>query len=776
MMYKLISPFLISLLLLVLTGCSTTKSIPDDDQLFIGLEGIKYNAPERGEHYDATVEELEAALATAPNGSLFGSSVRSPFPVGLWAWNEFQDAEDGIGKWIYNSFATQPVLMSWINPSLRASVAKEVLRAHGYFRGNVEHQELTMKNPKKAKIAYTVNMGHLFTIDSLSYEHFTPLADSLIHSSLAEASLHDGDAFDVSTLESERARINTLLRNNGFYYYQPSYASYLADTTSVRGKVLLKFQQMDNLPTVATRQWRIGKVDIDLKKNYMEQLTDSLGRRSIVTHYAGGRRPPVRRSVLMNALKLRPGELYSYTNHEETLNRLSAAGLFSVVDFAFTPRDTTGLNDTLDLRLNCVLDRPYDFYVEANVTGKTSNRFGPGVVVGLTKRNAFRGGELLDINLKGSYEWQTGHKNEGSSTGFESYEYGADVSLQYPRIMVPFFDKLRRRLNMRRRHSNYFSTPSTTYKFSSDIISRANSFKRHIISGEWTYVLQPSPTERHQFSPLVLSYEYMRSTTDAFDSLVYANPYLLYTMADRFVPKMQYIYTYTSPSTKRNPIWWQTTIAEGANLLSLGYMAAGKKWGERDKKMFGNPYAQFLKLETELVKTWTLSERNSIVGHVDAGVIWSYGNSSVAPYSEQFYVGGANSIRAFNARYIGPGAYDSILSSHLYNLDRTGDIRLLMNLEYRPHLFGSLYGAAFIDAGNVWQMHSDGIDDAKFRLKSMLKQMALGTGIGLRYDLEFLVIRVDWGVALHLPYKSGFYNIDRFRDGQTLHFAVGYPF
>ncbi len=771
---KNIPIYLIALILLA--SCSTTKSIPDDDQLFIGLKGIKYNAPEKGEHYDATVEEIEAALATAPNGSLFGTSVRSPLLVGLWIWNEYQDAESGFGKWMYNSFATKPVLMSWINPALRASVAKEVLRAHGYFRGNVEYQELTMKNPKKAKMAYTVNMGHLFTIDTLSYERFTPMADSLIHATEAEANLHSGDAFDVSTLESERTRINTLLRNNGYYYYQPSYASYLADTTSTPGQVTLKFQQADSLPARALRQWRIGKVDIDLKKSYMEQTTHSIGRRGITTHYSGSRRPPVRAGVIFNALQLKPGELYSYSNHEESISRLTAAGMFSVVDFTFTPRDSTEQSDTLDVRLNCVLDRPYDFYIEANAIGKTSNRFGPGIVIGLTKRNAFRGGELLDINLRGSYEWQTGHKSEGSSTGFESYEYGADISLQYPRIMIPFFDKLRRKLN-RRHRPNYYSPPSTTFKLSTDITSRADYFKRHIISAEWTYTLQPSPTERHQFSPLILSYEYMRSTTAAFDSLVEANPYLRYTMADCFVPKMQYVYTYTSPSTYRHPIWWQTTVSEGANLLSLAYMATGKKWGEKNKNMFGNPYAQFLKIETELVKTWTISEHNTLVGHVDAGVIWSYGNSSVAPYSEQFYVGGANSIRAFNARYIGPGAYNNPSSSNIYYLDRTGDIKLLMNLEYRPRLFGSLYGALFLDAGNVWQMRSsDGLDGAQFKVKNVLKEMAVGTGIGLRYDLEFLVIRIDWGLALHLPYKSGVFNAGSFHDNQTLHFAIGYPF
>ena len=760
----------------LLAACSSTRSIPEGDQLYTGLKKIQYNAPESGEHFIATQEEIEAALAAKPNASLFGSSsMRSPFPIGLWIWNEFVGSEDGLGKWLLNSFGSKPVLMSWVNPELRASVAQQVLRAHGYFRGTVGHEVLALHNPKKAKIVYTVNTGHLFTIDTLRYIGFTPAADSLIQATRSEAKIKSQDAFDVSTLEAERARINMLLRNNGYYFYQPSYASYLADTVSSPGKVLLKFQQVNNIPAVAKRKWSIGRVDIDMRHSFMENMTDSINFRRLGVHY-NGRRPPVRTSVILNAMKLRPRQLYSYADHEESLSRLSASGLFNMVDINFTPRDTTGLNDTLDLHLNCVFDKRYDFYVEGNLTGKTTNRYGPGIVVGLTKRNAFRGGELLDINLRGSYEWQTGHRAEGTSSKFNSYNYGFDISLQYPRLVIPFAELFQQKLHRRYRLNHFFAIPTTTFKVSSDIVNRASYFRRHVVSGEWTYNVQTSASSRHQFSPLIFTYDYMRSTTHAFDSIMNVNPYLYYTMRDQFIPKMQYTYTYTSPANYRNPLWWQTTVSESGNLLSLGYMVAGKKWGEHNKNMFGNPYAQFLKLETEVVKTWRLTEHSSLVAHGDIGAIWSFGNSTGAPYSEQFYVGGANSIRAFTARFIGPGSYHDESGGELYYLDQTGEMRILANLEYRTRLFGSLYGAAFLDAGNVWDMKSDYRPEGVFKLKNLLREMALGTGIGLRYDLDFLVIRVDWGIGLHVPYKPGFYNLPSFRDSQSLHFAIGYPF
>ena len=164
------------------------------------------------------------------------------------------------------------------------------------------------------------------------------------------------------------------------------------------------------------------------------------------------------------------------------------------------------------------------------------------------------------------------------------------------------------------------------------------------------------------------------------------------------------------------------------------------------------------------------------MGHVSTGVIWSYGNLESAPYSEQFYVGGANSIRAFNVRSIGPGKYYTNQSKLSY-MDQTGDMKLQFNIEYRPRLFGNLYGAAFIDAGNIWALRDDGYrEGSKFRFKNFFREMALGTGVGIRYDMDFFVLRLDWGIGLHVPYKSGFYNLPSFRDGQSLHFAIGYPF
>ena len=764
---------------MVLVGCSSTSSVPEDDKLFTGLRKTEYENYVACDHFYSTQEEVEAALATTPNGALFDSPYHRMPPYRLWIYNAFQHSRGGLGKWIRTTFGKPPVLLSSVNPALHSQVVKELLRARGYFSGYVNYDVLTSDSSRTAKVKYNVNFGDLYTIDTLTYTNFPEEAQKIIEENASKSLVKKDAPFDVTVLEAERTRISTLLRNKGFFYYQPSYATYLADTIAEPGEVSVRLHYADSLPDEVGRKWYIGHVNLEMRKqSALEQLRDTTHRRNYTIVY-NGKREPMRRSVITRDMRIRPGRMYSYDAYQQTINTLTAKGLFSRVDLSFAPRDTSKTCDTLDITLNCVFDKPYDVYLEGNLVGKTTGRVGPGLNLGFVKRNAFRGGEKLTVNLKGSYEWQTGHQADGSSSKFNSYEYGADVSVEMPRLL--FLNSLTRRLRRLRRAKGKhvyirYAPPTTLIKGSFDVLNRSGFFQRHIVSGELTYKTHSRVLVHHQFSPLIIQYEYMKHMTPAFTELVNKSPYLQISMRDQFVPKMSYTYTYRSPRRYRHPITWSTTISEAANLLSLGYMAFGAKWTDKEKTMFKNPYAQFLKVETDYSKTWQLTEHSKLVGHVNMGVVWAYGNAISAPYSEQFYVGGANSIRAFNVRSIGPGRYHA-KTSYLSYLDQTGDMKLQANLEYRPRLFGNLYGALFLDAGNVWTLRSDSDrPGAVFKPKNILKEMALGTGIGIRYDLDFFVLRLDWGIGLHLPYKNGFYNFDRFKDSQSLHFAIGYPF
>lgn len=797
-------------ILFFLVSCSTTKNIPDDDQLFIGLTKIDYQNYTPGAHFDETQEEIEAALATAPNGALFGSSYyRTPFPYGLWIWNYANGSSGKFKQWLNRSFGKAPVLMSQVNPTLRASVAQSVLRKNGYMHGNVTYTEVPQRNPKKMKIGYTVRLDTLFTVDTLAYVNFPDHMQLLIDSTMADAQIKTGSPFSVASLDGERSRLSNLFRNNGYYYFLPSYASYLADTLDRTYHAKLRLQLADSLSADILKPWYIGKTTVTLRRSQWDRPTDSLTRRSLKVLYSG-KRPALRPRVILRDLKLRPHQAYSYEKYTESAQKVNATGVFSSTDFTFTPRPDS---DTLDLALTCTLDKPYDFYVETNVINRTIGRFGPELKVGFTRRNLFRGAEKLDINLHGAYEWQRG--GEGST--MNSYKYGADAAIEFPRIITPFNIKERSprdKNGQLRPRKQFYATPWTIAKVSTDIEQRPSYYKMHIVTGEWTYRWQPSATSRHELSPLTLKYQFLNSRTEKFQEILDENGYLSVAMEDYCIPKMRYTYTYASPTNYLNPIRWETTIEESGNVSSLYFLMQGRSWNEKDKKMFKNPYSQFIKVETDLTKTWRLDAQSQLIGHLNVGYLYYFGNSSYAPFSESFYVGGANSIRAFTVRSIGPGAmpdiFDTFGGREFSYMMRNGNIKLQVNLEYRTRLFGNLYGALFLDMGNVWksdyknfslsiddmgfdigdeankkyaeilvQIWNEGMSQSKFRLNKFFNQVATGTGVGLRYDLDFFVVRVDWGFGLHLPYetgKSGYLNIPRFRDMHSLHLAIGYPF
>jgi outer membrane protein assembly factor BamA len=778
-LHKHIVSYITLALTTVVASCYPTSALEEGEVLYTGIDDVVYENYEKNDHAVYVQEEVAAALDCPPNGAFMGSStVRTPFPIGLWVWNAFSKSETGFGKWMTKTFGKAPVTVTSVNPEMRSVVATSVLKSHGYFHGNVTSYTKQGSNPKKQKIGYRADMGQLFLLDSIEYVNFPPEAQEIIDSTWEEREIYKGAPFDIVSLDAERSRLSDLFRDNGYFYYQPGYASYLADTVARPGYVQLKLQCSDSLPPQALKKWYIGKIDLTLRKSFMEK-TDSVHKGRRLTVHFSGKKMPVRRSALYRQIKIRPGRLYSYGDYLESANNLSNMGIFSMVDFKFTPRDSTFISDSLDVAINCMFEKPYDFYVETNVTGKTTGFLGPQVVVGLTKRNTFGGGEKLDIRLHGSYEWQLGKNYGDNDVSINSYEYGGEVSLEFPRLLLPF-ESLWGQKN-RRRLRRFFMNPSTTIKASSSIINRAGYFTRHIVSGELTYNFQTSHNFKHRLSPLVLEYNYMRRMSDEFAYVILVNPYLLMSMMDQFIPKLRYTLSYTNKDKSRCPISWETTISEAGNLLSLGYMAFGKKWDEKQKSMFNNPYAQFFKFETDFTKTWKVGDYSQLVGHANLGLVYAYGNSEWAPYTEQFYVGGANSIRAFTARTIGPGDYYVPKEDRGYSyMDQMGDMKLLFNLEYRDRLVSNLYWAVFLDAGNVWTLkYDEDRPKSHFKFKNFLSQMAVGTGVGLRYDLDFFVIRLDWGIGLHVPYdtgRSGFYNIDKFWHGQRLNLAIGYPF
>lgn len=758
----------------LLVSCSTTRNLPEGEILYTGIDKLEVVNEDKTEAGSLALEEVEAALAYAPNNSILGSSsMRWPLPIGLWIYNGFEKYQNkkGVGRWIFDHLGASPILMSSVNGETRAKVATNLLRDYGYFNGSVSYKEIPQKNPKTAKVSYVVDMANPYYLDSIAYLHYPHYADSLIQKTLQQSVLRSGENFSVMKLEEERQRMNLLFRNHGYYYFRPEFITYRADTLQKTGYVSLQVVPQRGIPAEAMKQYHLGNTSVYLTGYNGEPPTDTLRLRTMTLYYSG-KKPGIRPGALMRNFFFKKGQLYSQDRQSYTQEAIARMGVFKFSEFRYALQDTAVGCDTLDIDIYATFDKPYNAELELNVTSKSTDQTGPGAIFKITRNNFKRMGANLSFELRGSYEWQTGKTVEGNSSKLNSYEIGTSFSLDFPRLVLPWKNDQLRRTRFQQK---------TSFKVYGDLLNRARFFNMISFGGNVTYEFRHSRLWKHSVTPFQLTFNTLMSTTARFDSIAANNPSLALSLGDQFIPSMSYTFTYDNASMRRrHQLWWETSVMSAGNVTSMIYAAFGKKFNEKNKELMNTPFAQFLKVTSEIRTLLKISGKHCLATRLMGGVLWSYGNQTVAPYSEQFYIGGANSLRAFTVRSLGPGTYNPGKNAKYGYLDQTGDIKLEANVEYRFPIFGELYGATFLDAGNVWLIRKDGSrPGGQLTLKNFAKSIALNTGVGLRYDLEFLVVRLDLGVALHVPYdtgKKGYYNIPKFKDGLGLHFAIGYPF
>ncbi len=770
---------LVAILALLVCACSTTSGLKDDEVLYTGIRKIRVEDRKNTYEESVALTEVEAALAYAPNNSFMGSSsLRFPVPVGLWIYNGLVDKpKSGLNQWMFNTFASTPVTLTMVNPDTRVKVATNTLQNYGYFQGSVKYALVDQSNPKKAKISYDIKLGDPYLLDSIRYA-FPAGQDSLVKATMGGSYLRQDGAFSVVDLQAEKDRIAGLMRDNGYYYYRSDYIKFYADSTLVPQRVRLLVMQDQETPARAMRKWHIGRISAYMrarqadggKSDPPQGFSDSTDVRGLKVVWTGDK-CPISPRILFRNFRFWMRQPFSAARLEETLSNLGNMQVFSQLQFTCTPRDTTSMCDTLDVRLDVALDQPIEVELDFSLTQKSNSQVGPNAKATLSKRNAFGHGETLALTLNGSYEWQTG--NKGSVKGADqinSYDAGGGVSVTYPWLVWPGLNEKR------------FRYPtSTLFKFDFDHLNRSGYYRLLSFNAEATYSFQTSESFTHKVTPVSITYDRLEHTTERFDSIAANNSALLVSLQNQFIPAMQYTVTYDNSwnRQKRNTTRLELTVKESGNIVSGVGALFGSRFNEEGKKMFSSTYSQFLKLTADVRNKFKLTDKSLVATRLYAGVLWSYGNSSVAPYSELFYVGGANDIRAFAARSIGPGRYYDSQGRGTY-LDQAGDFKLEANVEYRFNMVSNLYGAVFVDAGNVWLIRrSDSHPDGELGGGSFLKSVALGTGFGFRYDMEYLVLRLDLGIGLHAPYDTGrdrYFNIPKFRDSLGLHFAVGYPF
>ena len=760
----------LTLLLVLAAACSTTRRLGEDEVLYNGMK-VKIN-PTDGERLPAAlVSDITQAVNVKPNNPwpILSPYKRDPFPIGLWIYNNWNDSAKGLSGWIYRKFSKPPVLISDVRADMRMKLVENILADNGYFGSTATYEEIPdKKDPKKAMMSYTFDVSSPYRIDTIEY--FNRPADGIKNfiDSIARKSewFQKGSVFCVDSLSALRVEIANHLRNRGYYYFRPEYLEFLADTFMTPHAVAMRLNFADNMPDIALHKYRTRNIVTLLQRNeaYRPGTPDTLetDRGELIIM----RPQRVRKGLIPGCITFREGKVFSVRDMDRTQSRLARLGIFSNIQIQPMLADSSSKNPLMDVFITCRYDRPMETSIELNASSKSNSYIGPGLIASFSHNNIFGGAEKLNVSLNADYEWQTGRNR---SSVFNSYEFGLQTSLAFPRLLAPkFIPRSSRDLNW------------TTISLGGSVLNRPKYFMMAEYNMGITYEWRATRHAVNSFTPFKLTYNKLIRTTADFDSVMALNPAVALSFESRFIPQLSYTYTYSKwfERAQNNEITFSATFTEAGNVFDGIYSLCGVKGL---KKMFGTPFSQFVKGQAQVVWNHRLFPKQDqwIVSRVLIGAAHAYGNATEVPYSEQFYIGGANSIRAFTVRSIGPGSYRAPKDLVNGYFDQTGTFKLELNSEYRFPIMGAVHGAAFIDAGNIWLLKNDPLrPGGLLQGKTFLKDIALGTGVGIRYDLGMMVVRLDVGYGLHTPYSNGtphYFNV-AFKDAFAFHLALGYPF
>lgn len=755
---------------LVLGSCSTTSRLAEGEVLYTGVKKLAYH--QDSVKIDSDVkDQIFTAVNVKPNNPLYSPYYRTPLPIGLWVYNHMDPNAKGLKGWIYKHLSSRPVLISRVRPKTRVDMIETLLHNNGYFSSSASYElNYSKKNPKKASITYEVHVKPPHLLGEIRYlEDDNPVSHIIDSLAKANTYLKTGNRYCVDSLNGVRINITNKLRDRGYYFFKPEYIEYIADSVTTHGLVNLQLSMAANVPNLAHTKYLTRNITAQVSSSYGDEGTpDTVYTRNCTLI----KMQPVHinNRLIPSCIRSRKGRPFRVSSLDMTQMYLATTGIFSSVNIEARPDRDTVTSDGygfIDIDINCVLDKPMEVKIEAQGVTKSNSFLGPGVDLGIKHKNLFGGGEQFSADLTASYEWQTGKGVSGKSSDFNSYEIGVNLELAFPRLLAPRF------INRSRRYQNW-----TRVGLDFDFMNRPKFFKIARSSAEFSWEWHASKNSFSKFTPFKITYSKMLSTTAAFDSVYFANRYIENSFEDKFIPEMNYTFTYDKAFGRSN-ITWTTTLTEAGNVSWLIWKAFGKTTG--DMKMFGTPFAQYVKAQTQLVWDRRIGHNSHIVGRVLVGAAHAYGNDAEVPYMDQFYIGGSNSLRGFTVRSVGPGSYHDYSGDKNAFYDQTGTFKFETNWEYRFPILGSLNGAVFVDAGNVWLLEDeyDYREGGVLKFKNFFKELALNTGLGLRFDISMLVLRADLGIALHAPYdtgKSGYFNIPRFKDALAFHIAIGYPF
>lgn len=755
----------IGLAAVLFASCNVTRMVPDDEYLLRRNKTV-VDDPK----FDKS--ELTAYYRQKENRKVF-----RVYPFFLATYNFAHLGNERKWKnWLARVVGEEPVICDSVLADRTVKQFDIILRNEAYYNSSVTYE--VRRKKKKAEVIYNVNLGEQIHIGSVYYTILDTVIEPLIMADTAESMLKAGLPFTLEILKSEQDRITGQVRSNGYYQFSQELVRYNVDTNNYIANVEVRVErpivQMPNgdLTKTNVRQFRINSVSIYPDFNQQEMLRnkdlyyknlDTLRYKSFLFLFSEKRRITPR--TILKANLIEPGQLYNSDMVEQTSIHLNSLRIFRQNNISFS--QTAGSDSLLDCKIQLTPSTYQNYSINLEATN-TEGNLGVGGNISYQHKNLFHGAEILNVKLSGSLQRQT--KTE-TTDAFNIIEFGAESSLETPSFVLPF------------RTSNWYkkTEPRTLFTIAYNY-QRRPDYTRKITSFLMTYSWKSKKYFRFLISPVDLNTVRIPERTEAFDNRI-RGKYIENSYKDYFIIGSRYSIIYQNKKNSDDATFsyfrWNLDLA--GNLLH----SLHKHTGTADTvaggfyKIVDLQYAQFVRTDVDYRHYSAMSEHSQLVFRSFAGVAVPYGNATAVPFVRQYYSGGADGIRAWNVRDLGPGTYRDTASSYP---NQTADIKLEFNLEYRYTIIKNFKGAIFADAGNIWALKEDhDRPGAEFEVNKFYKQMAIGTGMGFRLDLNFAVIRLDGGIKVKNPAIEGreswviAHNRFRFKD-ITWQFGIGYPF
>ena len=769
MIRSMLNKYLLIIICLFMAACSGTKLLPKGEKLYTGAE-IKLVSTDKSPFKidKGFVKNIaKGSIRPLPNTSYLGMR-----PQVLMYLSAGTNPTGKFKKWLKKT-GQAPVLMSSIKPQATAAIIDAKLFNIGIFNSMTEFSIVEKKHT--ATVVYTSYIHTRFKVKEVQYSISDDSISHIIHSASDMTVIKAGDDYNLDMLKAERIRIDALLKDRGYFYFNPDYLLFKADTSDVNRTITLKLTLKDSIPENAKIVYRIRNVFINQNYSLTEEPKDSTIDTLMVrrTVFLGKKdEQSINPRVIIRSIYLKKHQLYSRENHTITLNRLMSMGTFKFVQVKLSDSDTTATG-YLDVTILLTPLPKYTFRAEMDIVSKSNNYTGPQLNLSLLNKNTFKGAELLNLTMAGSFEAQLGQNNN-----LFSYSLNPQLELTFPRFLVPFDIKSRSRYN-----------PSTRFLLSYNYIKRVNYFDMNTFQFVYGFKWKPSIRVEEEFNPVNVSYTTVGNKSTIFNDLLLANTFLEKSYEEQFIAGGNYSFTYNEQllTAKKLQFYFHFTAESAGNIFSLASLIGGANISQyHPSKVVGSIYSQYAKVSVEGRAFYNFEDKNKIALRLFAGVADPYGNSSTMPYSEQFFSGGPNSIRAFQINSVGPGIYHQKDTTYEF-LQLGGDIKLEMNAEYRFGIYKFLKGALFVDAGNVWLQKSNPSNiGTPFSFSSFLNEMAVGAGVGLRVDVSFFILRFDVAMPLREPWlsenqrwvtnKINFGSSSWRTQNLLLNIAIGYPF